>query len=191
MPLALAARRDALVVDEREVDLPALARADGAMASTLPVRIAVSASRSAIAFTAGSPSWAKPPTSRFTHLRPSARGFTTRFTRYCTASTSAEESSRALPARGVSETPICVRRLLHLDVHRSAEPLEEPGAELARAGDLLRRLGAAAGASGSRSSRPCALPRGYFAAFAGAGTAGMRRIMNCCCAMDSRLFTKM
>src|SRR5512134_559302 len=40
----------------------------GAIASTLPVRIAVWASRSAIAFTAGSPSWAKPPTSRFTHL---------------------------------------------------------------------------------------------------------------------------
>ena len=61
----------------------------------------------AIAFTAGSPSSRKPPTSRFTHLRPSARGFTTRFTSTCAASTSAEVSSRAFPSRGFSDTPIC------------------------------------------------------------------------------------
>ena len=59
-----------------------------------------------MAFTAGSPSSRKPPTSRFTHLRPSARGFATRFTRTCTASTREELSSTPFPGRAVREIPM-------------------------------------------------------------------------------------
>ena len=160
----------------------------GAMASTLPVRFAVAASRSAIAFTAGSPSSRKPPTSRFTHLRPSARGFTTRFTRYCTASTSADESSSAFPSRGGERDPDRLRRLLHLDVHRRAEPLEELRAERrapSRPSPAPRAGGGASGAVRSSMAPPSLLR------LAGTGTAACRFIMHCCCAMESTLFTKM
>ena len=107
-PLALAAGRDALHVDAAPGGSARRSRAlMGAIASTLPgpahrlgQPLAPSPSRP------GRPPSGKPPTSRFTHLRPSARGLTTRFTRYWTASTSAEESSTPFPSRGVSETPM-------------------------------------------------------------------------------------
>ncbi len=188
-PLALAARRDALDVDEREVDLPPLAGADGRDARS-PCRSAsrVAASRSAIAFTAGSPSSRKPPTSRFTHLRPSARGFTTRFTRYCTASTSAEESSTALPLARLERDADRLRRLLHLDVHRRAEPREQ----LARRTRAPARPSPARRPGAAASSSACARPWLLVLRLSAAATARpAASCMYCCWAIESTLFTKM
>ena len=190
-PLALAPRRDALDVDEREVDLPPLARADRRDGDApCPVRRAARGEplRHRLHRRVARPRGSR-PRSRFTHLRPSARGFTTRFTRYCIASTSAErELDRVVPRAAVSATADRLRRLLHLDVHRRAEPREQLVAELprARSPSPAPRRGAA-----SSSVRSSMAHRPPVQAAAGGSTAGCRCMSHCCWAIESTLFTKM